>query len=72
MSRMKYYTFVSYDLSGVDVWAVAYSTVGYFFGQYWDQLLEIAHSVGVVIVLALIVVTYVYYLRRKNRARGKS
>ncbi len=70
MSRMKYYTFVSYNLSGVAVWAVAYSTIGYFFGQYWDQLLEVARSFGfgVLLLIALILFTYVYY-RRRSRSR---
>ena len=71
MSRMKYYKFVPYNLSGVAVWAVAYSTIGYFFGQYWDQLLEVARSFGFGI-LALIVLTlgtYVYYRRRRSSGR---
>ena len=73
MSRMKYYRFLPYNLSGVAVWAVAYSTVGYFFGQYWDQLLETARSFGfgVVILIALILITYIYYRRRRNRLQKK-
>jgi membrane protein DedA with SNARE-associated domain len=71
MSRMKYYRFVPYNLSAVIVWAVAYGTVGYFFGQYWDQLLEIARSVGFVVV-ALIVLAlgaYAYYRYRHSARR---
>lgn len=70
MSRMRYYRFVPYNLAAVVVWAVAYSTVGYFFGQYWDQLLETARSFGFgfLALLALVVVTYAYY-RRRSRNR---
>lgn len=71
MSRMKYYKFASYNLSGVAVWAIAYSTVGYFFGQYWNQLLEVARSFGfgVIAVVVLALGSYVYYrLRRRRKA----
>ena len=71
MSRMKYYKFIPYNLSAIAVWAIAYSTIGYFFGQYWDQLLEVARSFGfgVVILIALILFTYVYYRRRRSGSR---
>ena len=39
VSRMKYYRFLPYNLAAAVVWAVAYSLVGYVFGQYWDELL---------------------------------
>jgi membrane protein DedA with SNARE-associated domain len=68
MSRMKYYRFVPYNLSAVIVWAVAYGTVGYFFGQYWDQLLEVARSVGfgVVALIVLALGAYAYYRYRRS------
>lgn len=69
MSRMKYYRFVPYNLSAIVVWAIAYATIGYFFGQYWDQLLEAARSFGfgVILLIALTFATYIYYRRRRNR-----
>jgi membrane protein DedA with SNARE-associated domain len=68
MSRMKYYRFLPYNLSAVIVWAIAYGTIGYFFGQYWTQLLEVARSFGfgVVALVVLILGTYVYYRRRRT------
>lgn len=69
LSRMKYYKFVPYNLSAVIVWAVAYGTVGYLFGQYWNELLEVARSVGfgVVAVVVLSLLSYIYYRRRRRR-----
>ena len=66
LSRMKYYRFVPYNLAAVIVWAIAYGSVGYFFGQYWTQLLEIARSFGfgVLFVVVLTIATYIYYRRR--------
>jgi membrane protein DedA with SNARE-associated domain len=68
MSRMKYYKFLPYNFAAVIVWALAYGTIGYFFGQYWDQLLEIARSVGfgVVALVVLTLGTYAYYRRRRS------
>lgn len=68
VSRMKYYKFIPYNLAAVVVWAIAYATVGYFFGQYWTQLLEVARSVGfgVVALVVLTLGTYVYYRRRRS------
>jgi membrane-associated protein len=64
VSRMKYYRFLPYNLSAAVVWAVAYSLVGYVFGQYWDELLAVAKSLGygVIAIVALLLLAYV--LRR--------
>ena len=65
VSRMKYYRFLPYNVSAVIVWAVAYSLVGYVFGQYWDELLAVARSLGygVIALVALLLIAYV--LRRR-------
>ncbi len=65
VSRMKYYRFLPYNLSAAVVWAVAYSLVGYVFGQYWDELLAVARSLGygVIAIVALLLLAYV--LRRR-------
>jgi LPXTG-motif cell wall-anchored protein len=52
------------------VWAVAYSLVGYVFGQYWEQLLATAKSFsyGLIGIVALLVLAYVL---RRRRSRNK-
>ncbi len=69
LSRMKYYRFLPYNLAAIIIWAIAYGSVGYFFGQYWSQLLEIARSVGfgVVAVVVLALGSYIYYRLRRRR-----
>jgi membrane protein DedA with SNARE-associated domain len=61
VSRMKYHRFLPYNLSAVVVWSVAYSLVGYIFGQYWDELLAVARSLGygVIALAALLLIAYV-------------
>ena len=67
LSRMKYYRFVPYNLSAAVVWAIAYSFVGYAFGEYWDGLLTAAKSFGYGIVVLVALVIGAYLLRRRRR-----
>jgi membrane-associated protein len=65
VSRMKYYRFLPYNLSAAVVWAVAYSLVGYVFGQYWDELLAVARSIGYGIIAIVALLLLAYFLRRR-------
>jgi membrane-associated protein len=62
---MKYYRFLPYNLSAAVVWAVAYSLVGYVFGQYWDELLAVAKSLGYGVVFLVALALLAYLLRRR-------
>ena len=64
VSRMKYHRFLPYNLSAVIVWAVAYSLVGYIFGQYWDELLAVARSLGYGVIALVALLLIAYFLRR--------
>src|SRR5215218_2714151 len=72
VTRMKYYRFLPYNLAAAVVWAVAYSLVGYVFGQYWGELLAIAKSLGfgVIGLVALLVLAYVLRRRRFRNRQG--
>jgi membrane-associated protein len=65
VSRMKYHRFLPYNLSAVIVWAVAYSLVGYIFGQYWDELLAVARSLGYGVIALVALMLIAYFLRRR-------
>jgi membrane protein DedA with SNARE-associated domain len=69
VTRMSYYRFIPYNVAAGLVWAVAYSLVGYVFGQYWGELLAVAKSFGfsVVVLVALVIVALV--LRRRYRRK---
>jgi membrane-associated protein len=71
VSRMKYYHFLPYSLAATTTWALLTATVGYIFGQYWNELLAIARSVGYgfVVFVLLFIAFYVY---RRRRAKKKS
>jgi membrane-associated protein len=65
--RMKYYRFLPYNLSAAAVWAVAYTLVGYVFGEYWNELLAVAKSFGYGIVALVFLVLGTYLIRRLLR-----
>ncbi|HEV8045925.1 MAG TPA: DedA family protein [Rubrobacter sp.] len=70
VTRMKYYRFFPYNLAAASVWAVAYSLIGYVFGQYWTELLAVAKSFGFGVVGLVFLVILAYLLRRyQNRKR---
>ena len=69
VSRMKYYHFLPFSLAATTTWALLTATVGYVFGQYWNELLAVARSVGYgfVALVALLIIFYVYRRRRAKR-----
>ena len=67
VSRMKYYRFLPYNLAAALVWAIAYSLVGYAFGEYWGELLTVAKSFGYGIVVLVILLLGTYLVRRRRR-----
>ncbi len=71
VTRMKYYRFLPYNVAAGIVWAVAYSLVGYVFGQYWDELLTVARSLGYGVVVLAGLALLAYFLRRRW-LRGRS
>jgi len=70
VSHMKYYRFLPYSLAATTTWALLTGTVGYVFGEYWDELLSVARDVGYGFV-ALVALLIVLYVLRRLRARKK-
>ena len=67
VTRMKYYRFIPYNIAAGAVWAVAYSLVGYVFGQYWTELLAVARSFGFAVVGLVALVLVAFLLHRRYR-----
>jgi membrane-associated protein len=70
VSRMKYYRFLPYSLAATTTWALAAATVGYLFGEYWNELLAIARNIGYGFV-ALVFLLLVFYLYRRRKAKDR-
>jgi membrane-associated protein len=73
VSQMKYPYFLPYNLAATTTWALATATVGYVFGEYWNELLAVARNVGYgfVALVALFVALY-FYRRWRLAKRGRS
>lgn len=71
VSRMSYYKFFPYNLAAGVVWSITYTLIGYIFGQFWDELLAIARSVGFgfIAVVILFIALYVLHRRRKKNKK---
>ena len=71
VTRMGYFRFVPYNVAAAFVWAVAYSLIGYVFGQYWSELLAVAKSFGFSVVALVILVIVALVLRRRYRRKKR-
>ncbi len=71
MSRMRYGHFLPYNLAAVTFWAIAYSTVGFVFGEYWNELLAVAQNIGYGLVALVALVALFYVLRRRRKRLNK-
>lgn len=73
VSGMKYRYFIPYSLAAATSWAIIMSTIGYVFGEYWDELLSVARSVGFGLVALITILIALYAYRRKTaRKRDRS
>ena len=72
VSRMKYHRFLPYNLASVAVWGAVYGAIGYAFGEYWDDLLTVARSVGFGFVILVVLSLALYVYRRRARRAVKA
>lgn len=70
VSRMPYPRFIAFNFLAIAIWAVVSATAGYLFGEYWDELLAAARSVGFVL-LAILALTVGLYIYRRRMASEK-
>ena len=69
VSQMKYPYFLPYNLAATTTWALATATVGYIFGEYWNELLAIARNVGYGFVALVALFVALYFYRRWRLAK---
>ncbi|TCJ16884.1 DedA family protein [Rubrobacter taiwanensis] len=71
VSGMRYTYFLPFNLLAVTVWALTIPTAGYFFGQYWSDLVEAARSAGFVFVALVLLLAGLYVYRRYRVKRSR-
>lgn len=65
MSRMPYGKFALYNIMGGTLWAVAYTLLGYFFGQSWQLVVVWAGRAGAFVLFMVLVAAGFAVLFRK-------
>jgi membrane protein DedA with SNARE-associated domain len=70
VSQMKYTHFLPYSLAATTTWALASATVGYVFGEYWDELLAVARNVGYGFIVLVVLFVALYFYRRHRLAKS--
>jgi len=71
VSQMKYHHFLPYSLLAATAWAITTATVGYIFGEYWNELLAVARSVGYTFVVVVLFVALYIFRRRRLAKKGR-
>ena len=65
--RMDWRKFAIYNFLGAALWVSVISSVGYFFGKYWDDLMRVMHGLNLVLlVVAVAVGVFLWWRWRKS------
>ena len=71
-ARMPWRTFVSYNMVGAIIWAIAIALLGFFFGQSWELLHRWIGRAGFIAGLAVLLVILLVYVWRRLARPGSS
>jgi membrane-associated protein len=63
--RLRYRTFLLFNVPGGVLWACGFGTLGYLFGQQWERVAKGAGLIGVLLACALIIGAVLLYRRTK-------
>ncbi|MBZ5599887.1 MAG: DedA family protein [Acidobacteriia bacterium] len=69
--RMDWRKFALYNFLGAALWVSVISAVGYFFGKYWDDLMQVMHGLNLVL-LAVAAAVALWLWRRWRKTRQES
>lgn len=65
--RMDWRKFAIYNFLGAALWVSVISSVGYFFGKYWDNLMRVVHDLNLALLVgAVAVVVFLWWRWRKS------
>jgi membrane protein DedA with SNARE-associated domain len=70
VSRMRYRSFLSWNVLGAVLWAALHVSIGYGAGASRDKLESVMHSAGLVAIGVIVVVGVVHVLRTGRAASG--
>ena len=73
ISRMHFGKFLFYSSLGTVIWTLFLASVGFYFGQNQQYMMEILSQVSSLIILALLLIlAYILFKRFQSKAKSKS
>lgn len=69
MSRMRWRTFIKWEVAGSAVWATGYGLIGYFFGRNEELILRVFNYIGNTLLMIFIVIGIVVLAAHRIRKR---
>lgn len=63
-SKVKYRTFLIYDIYGAVAWSIIHVAVGYFFGANWKVVKTTFGSFGVILFFVFVITIYRYLVKK--------
>ncbi len=71
-SELRMWEFGLFAYGGALLWAVTFFSIGYFFGEKWQLVLDIVNHHIIVISIAALVVLMVLYFVKRNWSKKRS
>lgn len=71
-SRMRWRTFLLFNVLGAISWAVVMTLLGFFFGKSWHLLERYIKGAGFILTGVIVVAVIVYYLIKRRRQLAES
>jgi len=68
--HMPWRKFVVFNFLGAAVWVTLISSIGYFFGQHWEELARIMKGVNAAVLLAAVLVIVFFWWRQRRKGAG--
>src|SRR6478672_10474930 len=68
--HMPWRKFAIFNFLGAAVWVSVISSVGYLFGQHWEELLRIMKGVNAAVLLAIVLVMAFFWWRQRRKSAG--
>lgn len=69
LARMNLAKFILYTTLGSGIWMIVLAYLGYFLGNNEELLKDYLHQIIIVILVAIVIFSYIYYKIYKNKRR---
>jgi membrane-associated protein len=69
--HMPWRKFVVFNFLGAAVWVTLISSVGYFFGRHWDDLVRIMKGFNAAVLVAAVLLAVFFWWRQRRKSAGR-